>query len=204
MKIKSVLRTGGVAVLLIGVAVAAIGIAAAQDGGTVIRACINNGSGSVKIIGQSDTCQNNERLLEWNQQGIQGPAGPQGPKGDTGAQGPAGPQGPRGPQGPAFEFVGIASSDGHILLQTSGAGALTGRKDGPGDYSIDFDHDLTFCPRFVNVDELRFHRESQRLAEGDPPVGSQDYRGQREMRVQFWDRNGNPADAFFTLNLQCP
>ncbi|GEM_PF-4954521 len=84
-----------------------------------IRACVTaagngNNGGLIRIIGATDSCKNNESLLEWNIQGIQGPIGPQGLQGDTGAtgstglQGPAGqngadgatgPQGPQGPQG---------------------------------------------------------------------------------------------------------
>jgi hypothetical protein len=103
-----------------------IGFAAATSIG-VIYACVNNSSGTVKIVGAADTCPTNWTALSWNQQGATGasgatgptgpagPAGAQGPigatgaqgdKGDTGATGATGPTGPNGdtgatgPQGP--------------------------------------------------------------------------------------------------------
>ena len=84
-----------------------------------IYACVNNSSGTIKVIGATGTCGTNEIRLVWNTQGpqglqgpqgIQGPIGPQGPQGETGATGPQGPQGAKGetgatgatgPQGPA-------------------------------------------------------------------------------------------------------
>lgn len=86
---------------------------------SVIKACVNRGSGLLyqpeKVIGDGQ-CRSGDQELTWNIQGPagpqgptgpQGPAGPQGPsgpagaKGDTGATGPAGQQGPAGPAGPA-------------------------------------------------------------------------------------------------------
>ena len=58
----------------------------------LIHACVNNSSGTLKIVGPNASCKNNETALDW---GIVGPAGTAGP------QGPAGPQGELGPAGPA-------------------------------------------------------------------------------------------------------
>lgn len=66
-----------------------------------IYACVNNSSGTPKIVSATESCANNWSKVVWNQQGAAGPAGPQGPAGATGASGPAGPQGPSGAVGPA-------------------------------------------------------------------------------------------------------
>lgn len=106
---KGWLKRGGI---LAGVAVllgATWTLVAAHPGPVndqVIHSCINNSSGTIKIISATGSCQNNDMAVDWNTAGPQGPAGPtspvgpQGPKGDTGAQGPAGPTGPVGPAGP--------------------------------------------------------------------------------------------------------
>ena len=86
----------------------------------VIYACVNNGSGAIKIVGANDTCANNWTMVSWNQQGpsgsvgptgATGPAGPtgvDGPTGSTGATGADGALGPTGPMGP----TGETGSDG--------------------------------------------------------------------------------------------
>jgi Collagen triple helix repeat (20 copies) len=66
-----------------------------------IFACVNNGNGDVRLVGQNAICKNNETLVVWNVVGPQGPIGPQGPAGPVGATGPAGPAGATGPSGPA-------------------------------------------------------------------------------------------------------
>jgi hypothetical protein len=64
----------------------------------VIHACVNNSSGTVKIVGATDTCKGNESTLSWNQQG---------PKGDQGIQGIQGVQGPPGVSGYYRSFYEI-------------------------------------------------------------------------------------------------
>jgi Collagen triple helix repeat (20 copies) len=69
----------------------------------VIYACVNNGSGAIKIVGPNDTCASNWTLISWNQQGPSGSVGPTGatgPVGATGAEGPTGPTGATGADGP--------------------------------------------------------------------------------------------------------
>src|SRR6266403_965314 len=90
----------------------------------VIYECVNNSSGSLKILTppypspltSATACHNNETLytIEGNPgstppaelPGATGPTGPTGPSGPTGATGPLGPQGfvgatgPTGPSGP--------------------------------------------------------------------------------------------------------
>lgn len=84
------------------VGVAAVTFASANGGNTaLIHSCINNSSGTIKIVSATGACGNNEMSVDWNQQGIQGPAGPAGPQGPVGPAGPPGAQGPAGPVGPA-------------------------------------------------------------------------------------------------------
>src|SRR3990172_5117426 len=64
-----------VAVLLGSVGFAAANLLQQNGGGGIIRACVNNGSGEVRIIGPDQECQKNWTLLEWNVQGPPGPAG---------------------------------------------------------------------------------------------------------------------------------
>ncbi len=67
----------------------------------MIDACVNKSSGSVRIIGASQSCGSAENALSWNVAGPTGPAGPAGATGPTGPAGAAGPAGPAGPVGPA-------------------------------------------------------------------------------------------------------
>jgi hypothetical protein len=92
-----------------------------------IFACVNNGSGAIRIVAQNAspssrvraTCRNNESLIVWNVVGPQGPAGPAGPAGLQGPAGREGPAGPTGPQGPAGATgprgpIGVAGPAGPI------------------------------------------------------------------------------------------
>ena len=65
----------------------------------VIMACVSGSSGTLRIVASQIDCKSNDRLLQWNVAGPQGPAGAQGPQGPAGAQGPAGPTGPQGTAG---------------------------------------------------------------------------------------------------------
>ena len=65
-----------------------------------IYACVNNSSGTIKVIGATGTCGTNEIKLVWNTQGPQGLQGPQGVPGPAGPQGPQGAAGVTGPHGP--------------------------------------------------------------------------------------------------------
>jgi hypothetical protein len=70
----------------------------AADG--TITACYRS-SGLLRIIDAEagETCRDNETLLAWNEEGMQGPEGPIGPQGPAGPQGETGPQGEAGPRG---------------------------------------------------------------------------------------------------------
>jgi len=67
----------------------------------VLNACVNPGSGNVRIVSDSTDCHANEVPVQWNITGPAGPAGPAGPSGPAGPAGPVGPTGPAGATGPA-------------------------------------------------------------------------------------------------------
>lgn len=86
---------------------------------SVIRGCVDDRTGALRVIDRHEKCGRRETPVEWNRQGPQGPQGPRGhvgprgaqgapgkpgaagPAGRAGAVGPIGLQGPAGPQGPA-------------------------------------------------------------------------------------------------------
>jgi hypothetical protein len=171
-----------------------------------ITACVQQPSGNVWIVSGAGDCRNSETSVTWNRTGPAGSAGAQGPVGPQGAAGTAGPAGPTGPQGPGFEFVNISASTGQILTETAGAGALTGTKASTGTYFIDYDHDLTHCPRFVVIASAsgpRFYTAGQGVVPGDPAFGEPGFT-QRRMGINTYGPDGERADAFFTLHTQCP
>lgn len=66
----------------------------------VIHGCTLS-NGQLRVVDAGGACRRNEKVLDWNQAGPQGPAGAQGPAGPQGQAGPAGPQGAPGAQGPS-------------------------------------------------------------------------------------------------------
>ncbi len=92
-----------------------------------IHACVNNSSGTIKIVGVSDTCKNNESALDWNIQGQPGAAG---------AAGPAGPVGPAGPAGAGKGTIIV----GNVAFNGSaqGAGYTSSFNVGTGCYELQF------------------------------------------------------------------
>lgn len=74
------------AVLLLAAAIVGtmtVGFAGAITSG-LIYACVNNSSGTIKVVSATSTCANNEIMLVWNGEGTQGPTGPTGPTGPAG------------------------------------------------------------------------------------------------------------------------
>lgn len=59
-----------------------------------IHGCVNNTSGTLRVVGENDTCRAGESPLDWSKEGVPGPQGEQGPEGPAGATGPAGVSGP--------------------------------------------------------------------------------------------------------------
>ena len=92
-------RTVRTAVLIAGMALALIASDAATAETGVINACVQESTGTLRIVGADEECPKNWTSLSWNVQGVPGPAGPTGPEGPTGPSGATGPEGPAGPSG---------------------------------------------------------------------------------------------------------
>jgi hypothetical protein len=141
---------------VLGLAAGQVGLVSAHGGDVaLIHACVNDSSGTLKIVGADQECSNGWSPLDWNIMGPQGDSGPAGPQGDSGPAGPqgdsgpagpqgdpgpAGPQGDPGPQGPAGAGVktisGIVNSDGTANSVTQQG--FTSTRLGPGEYKITF------------------------------------------------------------------
>jgi hypothetical protein len=145
MRMKACLRL----LVLMGIAAAvtfSLAATAADAKPKVIRACVAK-KGGVRIVGVMTRCKRGEKLLTWNQVGLQGPSGqsvtgnvgpqgPQGPVGATGATGPAGATGPTGAQGPQGDIgaTGATGATGPTGPQgETGATGATGPKGDKGD-----------------------------------------------------------------------
>jgi hypothetical protein len=65
------------AVLVTALFVLAIGATwvVAGDDNVEYFACVNNSSGTIQMVGPEDTCNYNEQLVRWNQEGPAGPPG---------------------------------------------------------------------------------------------------------------------------------
>jgi hypothetical protein len=85
-------------------------VARATTPPTEIYACVNNSSGTVRIVGATTTCNKAETSLAWSSQGPRGEAGPRGPEGPQGPQGSPGPRGPEGPPGISGYHVATVST----------------------------------------------------------------------------------------------
>jgi len=108
--------------------------------GKLIKACVDERTGVVRVLGPGEKCKNTESRIRWRAkgprgeqgpqgdpgvtansiqgpqgpaglQGLQGPAGPAGAPGPEGPQGPTGAQGPQGPAGPAGQNCQLTSGD---------------------------------------------------------------------------------------------
>lgn len=116
------------AVLLLAAAI--LGTLTASLAGAIttglIYACVNNSSGTIKVVSATSTCANNEILLVWNGEGTQGPAGPTGPTGPTGATGPTGSTGPAGTFSGTF-----TSPNGQCSISITDAGIVIGGSSCP-------------------------------------------------------------------------
>jgi len=55
-----------------------------------IHACVNDNSGTIRVVAPGATCGSGATLFVWNTTGPIGPQGPQGPQGPAGAAGPPG------------------------------------------------------------------------------------------------------------------
>src|SRR4051812_22920905 len=101
MNIRSVRRAGLACFAIVALAVLTVPIVNFASGpSNVLEACINPGSGGMRLVDANTPCHNNETRVQWNITGPQGPQGPQGPVGPQGPQGATGPQGQQGATGP--------------------------------------------------------------------------------------------------------
>ena len=134
--------------LTIGVLAFSIGattIVLAEAATGIVYACVNNSSGTIHIIGASQTCSTNEQLVSWNQQGVAGATGATGPQGANGLTGATGPQGqpgiqglsgpsvPTGAQGPlgATGATGVAGARGDTGIVGPAGATGVGGSAGP-------------------------------------------------------------------------
>ena len=85
---SSIWKWSTLALLAAGAVVATLSLALA-DGGSdpTYFACVNDGSGILKVVSASTECAHNEYKIEWNQQGPAGPPGVQGAPGEAGQDG---------------------------------------------------------------------------------------------------------------------
>ncbi len=123
----------GLAGLVAGAVAAGAGVAvAAQTSDVELHACRLDSNGLMRMITSGASCNANETLVTWNQQGIQGvagergatgPAGPQGepgpagPQGEAGATGAPGPAGPQGPPNTQLAGLSVVTFEGLLVLE---------------------------------------------------------------------------------------
>jgi hypothetical protein len=119
-------RIVGVVVAVVVLAVFAAFALAAE--GDQYFACVNNSSGTIKMVDVGEPCSNdNDMRINWNQEGIkgdQGLPGADGTNGLPGADGAAGPAGPTGPEGPpgVLGFYTVTGNTAHISRATCNSG----------------------------------------------------------------------------------
>ena len=73
-----------------GVAAACLLFAGESSAQSALEACVNQSSGTVKLVAADQPCGNKEARVVWNIAGPQGPAGPPGPEGPPGPPGMGG------------------------------------------------------------------------------------------------------------------
>jgi hypothetical protein len=109
----------------------------------VIYACVNNSSGTVKIVAADTVCHQNSTLVHWNQEGIPGQDGTDGVDGQDGTDGQDGADGQDGVAGISgyeqvaraqiytdvseglFMTVGVTCPDGKKVLGGGASGFIT-------------------------------------------------------------------------------
>ena len=194
----------------------------------LIHTCVNNSSGTIKIVGATETCKKNWTALDWNVVGPSGPLGPQGdqgdpgppgppgdpgdpgPQGDQGDPGPAGPQGDPGdtgadgPAGPSgVQAWARIRADGTIAscFNCNTSTSQTQRL-GTGEYEVDFtplSSDIRGRPRLATRDDLR--------AASAPTgqIGLADRFGDNSsVFVRTTDNSGTNTDQDFVLIIFAP
>ncbi len=137
---RTVLRSRlGITITLVAaiIGTSMVGLASAVTTG-LIYACVNNSSGTIKVVSSCTLCADNEIQLVWNVDGTTGATGATGatgPMGATGPQGATGAPGPQGPPGPAGATGATGAPGATGATGPTGAdGAIgpTGPKGDPG------------------------------------------------------------------------
>lgn len=94
----------------------------------MIRACVWNHFGNIRIITANQKCSRNEKELNWN---IIGPPGQQGPTGPSGPPGSKGSDGLPGKGGSVFTLKGNAGTEFSCSSIAGGAGACEPERQVP-------------------------------------------------------------------------
>lgn len=97
--------------------------AATAQSEQALSACVNNRTGTSRIVPPGTACRRTESLVTWASAGPAGPAGPQGPAGPKGSDGPKGAKGPKGDAGQqgAQGGAGDPGADGGVEVQNADA-----------------------------------------------------------------------------------
>jgi hypothetical protein len=121
------------------------------NSGNVIYACVNNASGTVKIVAADTVCHENSTLVHWNQEGTPGMDGQPGEDGVDGADGTDGTDGTDGADGVSglervvAEKVVTAAKAGDVI--SLNADCPAGKKTTGGGLTAP-------DPRFINTTSL--------------------------------------------------
>jgi hypothetical protein len=161
-------------------------VAGGGNAGPEIHACARDSQRSnafLRLVNDPSECGPNEISVSWNEAG------------------PAGAQGPAGPDGPGVLFVVVDAADGSLVTTSPGAGVVSAQKTSTGVYEVLFDHDITFCARWVVFGPRSpgfTYAATQNVADaGEFPV-------QRKAIFLAYDPAGNLADAHFAILVSCP
>jgi len=168
-RLGRILATALIAALAFGSGSAVAAFAVATP--STIYACVNNSSGTIKVIDAVTACGTNEIKLEWNTAGPQGATGATGATGAPGPQGAPGPHGAVGPQGlqgpagaPATALWAHINGNG---TQIAASGVVSSRvlNDctepanigcGPGSYEVIFTQPVGDCAFVATPGEIAY------------------------------------------------
>jgi hypothetical protein len=89
-----------ISIVALVMATSGLAVAAIPSGNGSITACYHKRTGALRVVDAARKCDaRTERVLAWNEKGIQGDVGATGAAGRDGERGPQGLQGPRGDSG---------------------------------------------------------------------------------------------------------
>ena len=148
------------------------------NSGNVIYACVNNSSGTVKIVAADKVCSEGWTLVNWNQEGTPGTDGADGTDGVDGAQGAEGPEGPAGEKGDKGD-PGPASGAASQVVEGSGSTALSTAVCPDGTFAVGGGF-------FMTNDSPPFASFPSTTTAGTAPVGSP---------APAWTVIKNPSDS---------